>query len=438
MFAAASRLWSLGGLLTFVLGLALLGCATSQEAGPEPEAPSSPPSSDPGPLLAKQSETVRTVQLYRGTAERDLPIVPLTGEQALTLEFDLLEQTGRPLSVYFIHADRTWKRDLSPSQALASYHTDRLVDYRSSQGTEIPYTHYTYTFPNDDIRFRVSGNYILRVTERGRRDSVLFERPFFVTDEAGQLQAGSDAISRPGQSQPSVRPLAQYSPPASLRGDPFGYAVCFVRNGRLPDTRCQDRALLGQQPRLEFELSRSRAFNPATADYTLDLGTLRSTNAIERIDRTVSPYAVLLAPDYAQFSGQDVDASLNGQIVVRDAIDGRADPALSAEYVRTTFAFVPPSEQPLNGRVVVGGSFSGMDPDRGTALRWVPSRARYEGAVLLKQGRYQYFYHGTDSRLQRAIRRSQARLQNTYTTFVYYQDPSKGTDRLLRVSTFRR
>lgn len=429
-----SRLLCFGGLLV-LLGAAA-GCASSQEAETEPEGRSAPA---PGPLLAAQSDDIRTVQLYRGNTERSLPIVPLDGgAQSLTLEFDLMEQAGRPFTVHFFHASRTWTRDLSPSQTLESYHTDRIVDYRSSQGTNIPYTHYTYEFPNDDIRFRISGNYILRVTERGRRDSVLFERPFFVTDEAGALQMGAEGISRPGQSQPSVRPLARYSPPTSLRGDPFGYAVCFVRNGRLPDTRCQDRALLGRQPRLEFELERSRSFSPATADYTLDLGDLRSTNAIERIDRTATPFSVLLAPDYAQFSGQDVDASLNGQIVVRDAVDGRANPEVSAEYVRTTFAFVPPDEQLLNGQVVVGGSFSGMDPNRGTILRWRPGRARYEGEVLLKQGRYEYFYQGTDPRLERTIQQSRARLQNTYTTFVYYQDPSKDTDRLLRVGTVRR
>jgi len=135
-----------------------------------------------GPALAPQDEDIRTVPLYRGENERNLPITSLQSPEPLTLEFDLMEQQGRPLSVYFVHANREWKRDLSPSQTLESYHDDRLVDYRGSQGTEVPYVHYEYRFPNDDIRFRVSGNYILRVTEQGRRDSVLFERPFLISD----------------------------------------------------------------------------------------------------------------------------------------------------------------------------------------------------------------------------------------------------------------
>jgi hypothetical protein len=66
-------------------------------------------------------------------------------------------------------------------------------------------------------------------------------------------------------------------------------------------------------------------------------------------------------------------------------------------------------------------------------MDWSPGRGRYEGTVLLKQGRYEYFYSGTDPQLQKTIQRSQPLTRSTYTTFVYYRDPSLGTDRLLRV-----
>lgn len=427
-----SRYWRpLGLLILIVVGG---GCVSSQNA----EQPTSADRGGTQLRLAAQDSIIRTVQLYRGSDERSLPVIPLQSSEALTLEFDLMKEEGRPLSVYFIHADREWRRDLSPNQVLESYSNDRIFDYQASRGTQVPYVHYSYRFPNDDIQFRVSGNFILRVTKRGQRDAVLFEQPFFVTDEAGQLQVGAEGIAIPGQRQRSVRPVARFSPPTALRGDPFGYAVCFVQNGRLPDARCRDQPTLARQPQLSFELERDRSFAPTTANYTLDLGDLRSTNSIERLDRTTSPFEVLLAPDFAEFAGQDLGPPLNGQIVVRQAVDGRANPDLSAEYVETTFAFVPPTKQPLAGDVTVAGSFSDMDPARGTTMNWVPGQERYEGTVLLKQGRYEYFYSGTDPQLQETIRRSQSLARSTYTTFVYYRDPRLGTDRLLRVGRFRR
>jgi len=430
--------WSL------VLGLSGLvlveGCALSDqtegESGRDSTVKQQKPRR-PGPDLAPQSDDIRTVQLYRGSDERSFPVTVLKSGEPLTLEFDLMEKQGRPLSIYFYHADRYWERDLSPSQVLESYQNDKLVDYRGSQGTLVPYVHYTYRLPNDDIRFRISGNYVLRVTERGRRDSVLFERPFFITDEAGQLEMKSESIMIPGQRQQSVQPVAQFDPPPSLRGDPFGFTACFVRNGRLPDTRCEDRPLLFEQPKLNFELDRNRAFDPVTADYTVNLENLRSARKVERTDRSVTPYRVLLEPDYAQFSGQDVDVDLNGQILIDGAGQGRANPDLSAGYVRTTFAFVPPKERPLRGGVVVAGSFSNMSLDQGGRMTWQPARSQYQADVLLKQGFYQYFYESSDPLLKRTVRETETRLRSTFQTFVYYEDPSRGTDRLLRVNSLR-
>lgn len=410
------------------------GCKLTEKQAEESRASSDPTLAEPD--FAASDESIRTIQLYRGDDERSLPVVSLGGDDALTLEFDLMAREGRPLSVYFQHADRTWRRDLSPSRALESFQDDRLVDYESSRGTELPYVHYHYRFPNDDIRFRVSGNYVLRVTERGRRDSVLFEQPFFVAEEKGGLGLQGESIVVPGQRQPSVRPIARFRPPTEIQGDPFGHTACFVRNGRLADTRCEERPLLVRQPELEFELSREHAYAPSAAEYELDLSTLRTTSQITRVDRSQSPFRVTLDADYARFEGRDSAPAANSQTIVRAALAGVANPAVQAEYVETTFAFVPSGAQPYSRPFSVAGSFSSMDPARGVTMEWRPARERYEGSVLLKQGRHQYFYSTTDPAFSKQVREHQARARSLFTAFVYYRDDRWNTDRLLRVGGF--
>jgi hypothetical protein len=421
-------------LCVALVGL-LAGCTSTEQADENPS------SSDPvtvQPEFAPSATSVRTVQLYRGDDERSLPVITLNSDEALTLEFDLMELQGRPLSVYFEHADRTWQRDLSPSRTLESFQNDRLVDYQSSRGTEVSYVHYQYRFPNDDIRFRISGNYVLRVTERGRRDSVLLEQPFFVAEETGGLKLQGESIAVPGQRQPSLRPIARFRPPAEIQGDPFGHTACFVRNGRLTDTRCEERPLLVRQPELEFELARDRAYAPSMTEYALDLSTLRSTSQIARVDRSQTPFRVMLDADYARFEGTETASGLtaNGQTVVRGALSDRVDPSVRAEYVETRFAFVPSDAQSYSRPFTVAGSFSGMDPARGTTMEWSPAREQYEGTVLLKQGRHQYFYSTSDPAFPEQKQSQQARARSTYTAFVYYRDNRRNTDRLLRVSGF--
>lgn len=429
---------SFHGLLGLCLCAAMLGLAAGCKSAEQSDSAPSSSSAEPSyrPNLANPAKSVRTIQLYQGDDERRLPVASLGGETSVTLEFDLMTEQGRPLSVYFQHADRRWRRDLSSSQVLESFQNDRLLDYRPSRGTDVSYVHYRYRFPNDDIRFRISGNYILRVTERGRPDSVLFEQPFFVAEQEGELQLRAESLTIPGQQVPSILPKARYQPPSEIQGDPFGHTVCFVRNGRLADTRCEDRPLLVRQPELEFELERDRAYAPSTAEYDLDLSALRATNRIARIDRTNSPLRAILEPDYARFESTTAGPNFDGQTVVRGALSTQVDPALSAEYVETVFAFVPSGERPYSSPLMVAGSFSGMSSDRGTRMEWNDSRGQYEGTVLLKQGQYEYFYSSSDPTFTKQLQGTQRRISDRYTAFVYYQDSQYNTDRLLQVNGF--
>jgi hypothetical protein len=155
--------------LTIACLAAAAGCAGPKEA----EDGSSAASARRSPqyvemALAAAAPSVRSIQLYQTGREDELPIIPLQGQRTLTLEFDLMEEQGRTLSVYFYHADRVWRRDLSAGEYLGSFQNDNLLDYAISSGTQVPYVHYSYVFPNGNIQFLLSGNYIARVTEQGR------------------------------------------------------------------------------------------------------------------------------------------------------------------------------------------------------------------------------------------------------------------------------
>src|SRR5690606_18599323 len=131
-----------------------------------------------------------------------IPILIAGTGEYLTLEFDIMGLTGQPLSAYFYHADREWRRDLSPPEYMASFQRDDLLDYNSSRATEADYVHYIYRFPNAAVDFRISGNYIVRITEQGQEDAVLFERPFFVSEQSANPEMGSEQVMIGGRGFP--------------------------------------------------------------------------------------------------------------------------------------------------------------------------------------------------------------------------------------------
>jgi len=421
--------------LILLLGFAA-GCAGSKEAAKKKrkaaaEAAAREPAGN-GPHLATVSKDVRTIQVYLTGDERRLPIAGLKSSEKLTLAFDLMKERGRPLSVYFYHADRTWRRDLSPAEYLTSFQRDDLLSYRPSQAADIQYTHYTYQFPNDNIDFRVSGNYILRVTEQGMEDDVLFERPFFISEQLASVDFGLDNVLLGGSAYPAIQPTAQFTPPPSFQNNVFNYNVCFVRNGQFDRSRCTDKPQLAAQPTLQFYLEPETAFRPQAPDYFVDIGSLQVGPRIAKTDLTESPYQVFVEPDYARFAGTGLDPLLSGQIVIDAAVRNVPEPGTQADYVEVHFTYVPPNEVPLNGNVVLAGSFNGWRSDPAHRLEWIPDARHYEGHVLLKQGQYEYRYLVSDRRAR--INGAATRLDNLYSVFVYFKDNSLFTDRLLAVN----
>jgi len=431
------RLCAFALVLTGLAALAWTGCKPSEEAVRARNERRQARLAEAAAMrqelnLAETAPDVRTIQLYRGEDERQLPILALGGRDRLTLEFDVMGNRGRPLSVYFYHADREWQRDLTSIEYMTSFQRDDLLDYSLSRATDMPYVHYTYSFPNQSIDFTLSGNYILRVTEQGREDEVLFEQPFFITEQsASQELAFSSVIV--GSGFPATLPLLRFIPPADLGGNAFDFSVCFVRNGRYELARCSTDPMLAAQPALQFELEPEFAFMPEPAEYFLDLRYVRAGAHIELADLSTSPPTVTLKPDYANFPGTPLAELLNGQTVVSAVVDNVADPDVSGEYVEAGFSLVPPDEMPFSGDVVVVGSFSDWRVDPRNTLKWVPERGRYEGSVLLKQGLYEYRYAVSDPRYQQALSMAPPRVENLYSTFVYYRDIRLNTDRLISV-----
>lgn len=412
-----------------VLAALLISCATTGEAGDEGDSPPRPERITEG--FAPDAAEVRTVQLYRTPDETAIPLLSLGQGQTLTLAFDLMGNDPRPLSVYFYHADRAWRRDLTPTEYLTSFHRDSVLDYEFSRATQVDYVHYEYAFPNDNIGFRISGNFVVRVTEQGMEEDVLFERGFFVSEQATPLDFNLSEVRVIGDPFPAVQPSVRFTPPRGSTGTAFDYTVCFLRNGQMPTQRCTERPALDYQPALRYFLEPEESFVSEASDYFVDLSNLRAGGRIERADLLTDPYELLLEPDYFRFPGTALAPLQNGQIVIDAAVRNVIDPGSAGEYVDVRFAFVPDDEVPVSGSVAIVGPFNNWRATRESTMQWVPENGRYEASLLLKQGRYEYRYAFSNASVARQARGASPRFDNMITAFVYFDDLRLATDRLV-------
>ncbi len=404
------------------------GCAASEETRDRPERTRAPK----GFQLATVVDEVASVQLHAGSGETALPILQLGMGVPLRLAFDIMSSRGRPLTVTFYHANKEWKRDLMPAEYLSGFHRDDIMDYRSSRATFVDYVHYEYEFPNATIDFRLSGNYILRVSEQGREDEVLFERAFFISEQSTPVDMRIENVLVAGRQYSSIQPFVRFAPP-----DPtiniFDYTVCFVRDTGYASSRCVDNPSLDMRPDVRYYLEPRESFAPQTAPYYVNLGDIRTGGRIERTNQQSIPWQVSIEPDYADLGASGVAPFLNGQSLIRGGVRSMPDPDYSGEYIDVTLRLVPPNQAPVPGDVFVLGTFSNWEARTENVMQWNPSEGWYEGVVSMKQGQHEYRYASSDPSFQQSLAAGVPQVENLFTTFVYLNDITRQTDRLVAV-----
>ncbi len=112
---------------------------------------------------------IRTVLLYKMGFEMSEPIIELNSDDKLVLSFDDLSEDYVRYEYTVIHCDADWNNsDLMPNEYLETFTDDYINDFEYSINTMQDYVHYSLTLPNDVIRMKLSGNYLLKVYPAGR------------------------------------------------------------------------------------------------------------------------------------------------------------------------------------------------------------------------------------------------------------------------------
>jgi len=115
--------------------------------------------------------------VFKGPTEDQFPVIKL-GEQML-LEFDDITASEQDYYFKIVHCDYDWTpSQLLKSQYLVGTDNQRIINYENSYNTLQPYSNYRLTLPNSQLRFKVSGNYLIEVYNAN--NSLQFSRRFVV------------------------------------------------------------------------------------------------------------------------------------------------------------------------------------------------------------------------------------------------------------------
>lgn len=385
-------------------------------------------------------EHIKSVQFSIEDLVTSEPIVDLTSPAKLTLSFDDILGGDRDYTYKIIHCSKDWQpSDITEMDYMVGFNDEEFEVFEYSTGTKIDYTNYKLTLPNDDTGWRLSGNYLLVVTD-DESDEIALSRRFIVAESLVSIGATierSVKTNRLSLNQDLQLTIDNTRYPISNPlNDIF---VTIMQNGRW------DNALYNLSPKfvvgnvLNFDRTNRPSFPAYNVFRGVDLRTIRSRGyGVHSIEIYEDEINVLLQLEKRRGNVifQDYN-DLNGGFIIenRESLSGNSD--LTSEYVETIFTF-DYSQRILDGDIYVIGPFTDWQLKDEFRLGYDAKNEIYAGGTLLKQGYYDYQYCiGYDDGTVdiEALEGGTFTTGNNYHIIVYHRDMGSRYDRVIGVTS---
>ncbi|SHL13807.1 type IX secretion system plug protein [Hymenobacter psychrotolerans] len=376
---------------------------------------------------------VRTVLCYvqSGTTNEIFtpPVVPLSQDQPIVLEFDLLGDQSQRLTAKLVHCDADWKPSiLTDMQFLSEINDILITNYRTSVNTKVPYYHYSMRAP----RVKLSGNYLLVV--QGAGGTPLLSRRLLVYDNSVQISM-KQGIPVGGQERYTLQQIdfgIRYS--MQLVNPAQEVKVVLRQNFRWDNAKYNLRPTFVRDidRQLDYQYFNFENAFPALSEFRFfDLRTFRSIGiGVAGLNAEASPRQALLQPD-ASRNGQGYTQfeDINGQRVIESREYGNG--ATNADYLDVTFQLRAP--QPAAGPVYVLGALTDWQLKDEFRLTYDAEKQLYSGHALLKQGYYNFIYATQTPQGPNSVQweGSHQETENQYDLLVYYRPPGTRADLLI-------
>lgn len=377
--------------------------------------------------------SVRTVE-FKGPGERMLyPVIQLGSAQKLILNFDDLDGELKDYQYTIVHCNYNWEEStLMQNEYIDGVFNEYIMDNETSFNTYITYTHYRATFPNYNIKPKLSGNYILKVYEDGDEENLVLTQRFFVYQNSVGIRA---QVQRPTYTRyyDTHHELDVWVTPGTLK--PLNvntdFKIMYMQNGRW------DNAIDNLKPRwftngvLDYNYENENVFKAGNEFRFYDTRNVRfGGQQIQRVFQ--DSFGVYNAVLYA-----DKDRSLESYLFYRDynghpVIDAEAvDGDVEGDYVWVHFRALTSGQ--VEGDVYLYGAFTNWQINERYKLTYNKKKLMYEGKFLLKQGYYNYYYATTKNLKPNTVELEGSfyQTENDYQIFFYMYSVNLNCDLLV-------
>ncbi len=394
------------------------------------------------PLLSQRHEIyhdrIASLQVVAGEDWLSPPITTLNGKP-IHIAFDDLTHDYHRYTYRVEHCDANWQptQGLFTSDYIQGFAEGLTIDdSQESVNTNVLYTHYSFSIPNDQCRLKMSGNYRLTVYDENEDDEPMFTACFMVSEEAMSVSLTATSNTDLGNNlqYQQVGMTLRYN---GLRvTNPASQVKTVVlQNGRWDNAVFNPKPQYTMSEGLKWDHCRELVFNGGNEYRKFEsLDVNHTTMGLEMMDWDGTDFHAYVMTDEPRLS-YVYDESANGSFYIRNS--DNIDNDSMSEYLWTHFTL---KTEPVNGDVYLNGDWTQDRFLPSYLMTYDTSDGCYHATVRLKQGYYSYQYlvlrpDGTTIPLPSEGNFHETK--NQYQALVYYKGVGERADRLVAFQQIR-
>lgn len=334
--------------------------------------------------------SIKTVQLYPQGKEGDFPAINLYSNEQLSLSFDDLDRTVKDYYITIIHCNADWSISrLSPLEYIVGYNEDQITNIHPSKATLQPYIHYQYLFPNNNIKPKIAGNYLLKVYADADKTNIILTKYMYVINNSGEISSQIIPSSQSDKKDHYQKININYKPTLSIPNPERDLKIHIFQNQRSDNLQSVSKPTFIGVNELQYNAINTLEFAGNNEFRYVDLRLLNSETAPQNeLIRDSILTVVLLVDIENQNTKYTSTYDKNGNYYIRNTQYRQEE--LTSDYINVIFSLQ--TNTIIDGNIYIVGRFNDFKRNINNKLIFDTKKGLWTSSQLLKQGVYDYEY----------------------------------------------
>ena len=379
----------------------------------------------------------KTVKIKNTTNELLDPIIQLHSSEKLEVSFDILSSEYSTYAYTFIHCDSDWNySDINQSEYLSGFFHHYIDNYIYSFNTITNYCHYKFEFPNENIGFEKSGNYIILIYDDEKKIPVTTKR-FLVYEDLLDIELNikTTTLVQERDKKQEIDFYVKNHNDIGIKNPHDELKVILQKNDDWNDIIKNCKPSFFNKNILEYDYQDELCFLGGNEYREFDMKSFRYYGKnIKDIEKNIIQNETiwnikLYKDNIIDHSEYQFQYDLNGKYIT--SVSERKNKENEAEYGLVKFTLN--HKEIIEKNIFIYGELTNWDILPQAKMNYNQKENEYYGFLYLKQGYYNYQYVTINNDNIEFLDANYRETRNQYSIYIYYSPKWSNFERLIGV-----